>query len=222
MTALLAAATTDPAQLTARGGRLYDSPPPADETIPVNLFPSTMNSTSYTGLALLLCGLLACAGGCAAVKATQQPDKRDMKVLYRGVPRTHVIAELGAPVWSDVQQGQTVDVFAFKQGYTKANKAARALVHGAADVATFGLWEVVGIPAEAIADGTDVQLEVHYNPDQTVARVVVIKGEKAVNPPEPFAFASKANKGDGEIPIETPAIHQEPAPLTAGEAKLIR
>ena len=181
-----------------------------------------MKSLLVTSIGLFFGCVLALAGGCAAVKATQQPDKRDMKVLHRGVPRTHVIAELGAPVWSEEQQGHMVDVFSFKQGYSKPTKAARALVHGAADVVTVGLWEVVGIPAESIADGTDVQLEVHYNADQSVNRVVVIKGEKAVNPPKPFAFASKSSKGSDEIPVEMPAVHQEPAPLTADSGKSLR
>jgi hypothetical protein len=167
--------------------------------------------------------MLTCAlsSGCAAVKATQQPDKRDMGVLQQGIPRTHVIAELGAPVWTDHQQGAPVDVFAFKQGYKKSTKAARALVHGAADVATFGLWEVVGIPAEAIADGTDVQLEVHYNPDQTVQRVVVIKGEKAVNPPEPVLFARKR-----EQPVDPPVVtlppQQQSTTMPASHQQMVR
>jgi hypothetical protein len=138
--------------------------------------------------AAILCSL---APSCAAMKASQQPNKRDMQVLSQGVPRTHVIAELGAPVWSEARNGETVDVFAFKQGYSKTTKAARALVHGAADVATFGLWEVVGIPAETLVDGTDVQVEVHYGPQQTIDRVVVIKGEKAVHPPKLFARKPK-------------------------------
>ena len=139
-------------------------------------------------IAALLLSAMGAVGvsGCAAMKASQQPGKRDLGVLHDGVPRTHVIAELGTPVWSEKRDGETVDVFAFKQGYTKSTKAARALVHGAADVATFGLWEVVGLPAETLADGTDVQLEVHYTADQTVGRVEVIKGDKVVNPPKRF------------------------------------
>ncbi len=127
---------------------------------------------------------VASVGGCAAVKATQQPGKKDLGVLHRGEARTHVIAELGAPVWSDERDGDIVDVFAFKQGYTKGVKAGRALVHGAADVATFGLWEVVGIPAEMIADGTDVRVEVHYDSQQVVRSVEVIKGEKLFQQPK--------------------------------------
>jgi hypothetical protein len=104
-------------------------------------------------------------------------------VLEAGVPRTHVIAELGAPTWSDERENETTDVFTFKQGYKKETKAVRALAHGAADVATLGLWEVVGIPFETIADGTDVQVEVSYGADQKVSSVSVIKGDHVVNPP---------------------------------------
>jgi hypothetical protein len=70
-------------------------------------------------------------------------------------------------------------------------KAGRALVHGAADVATFGLWEVIGIPAEAIADGTDVKVEVKYDAQQVVQSVTVFEGEGAVHPKSFFARAPK-------------------------------
>ncbi len=130
--------------------------------------------------------LTAVLPGCAAVIASRQPNKRDLGVLDPGIPRTHVIAELGPPVWSEKQDGRQVDVFAFKQGYAKTTKAARALAHGAADVATFGLWEVVGVPAETLVDGTEVQLEVHYDAKMSVERVVVIKGEKALKSPKLF------------------------------------
>jgi len=177
--------------------------------------------------AVVVCGLLVTTSlGCAAIKATQQPDKRDMKVLDRGVPRTHVIAELGTPVWSDQPGNASVDVFKFKQGYTKTTKAARALVHGAADVATLGLWEVVGIPAESIADGTDVQVEVHYAPDQTVDHVVVIKGEKAVHPPKFLAFGNRAGqKISGAQTAKTsalPPVGKQPAAVAASHAEAMR
>jgi hypothetical protein len=110
------------------------------------------------------------------MKATQQPDRKNLDVLSKGTPRTHVIAELGAPVWSDSKDGGTTDVFAFKQGYSRWNKAGRAMFHGAADVATFGLWEVVGTPVETIADGKDMKLQVSYDTEQKVRDIEVIKG----------------------------------------------
>jgi hypothetical protein len=153
--------------------------------------------------------------GCAAIKASEQPGKRDLGVLHDGVPRTHVIAELGAPVWSEQRDGETVDVFTFKQGYRKSTKAARALVHGAADVATFGLWEVVGIPAETLADGTDVQLEVHYTAEQTVSHVDVIKGDKVVNPPKRFIHKSPTKKHSASAQV---AKRQSEAAAHAAES----
>lgn len=120
--------------------------------------------------------------GCAAIKATQQPDKRNLTVLRTGVPRTHVVAELGTPTWTGTHNGQTTDVFAFKQGYSKGVKAGRALAHGAADVVTWGLWEVVGVPVEMLADGTNVKVAVAYDDEDNVQSVEVMEGESAINP----------------------------------------
>jgi hypothetical protein len=137
--------------------------------------------------------------GCAAVKATQQPNKKDLGVLSPGTPRTHVIAELGVPLWSEQRDGTTTDVFVFKQGYTKATKAGRALVHGAADVATWGLWEVVGIPAESLADGKDVKVEVSYDARRMVRAVDVIQGDEVVHPRSFFSRKPKPPTETAEL-----------------------
>ena len=39
------------------------------------------------------------------------------------------------------------------QGYSKANKISRAVWHGAADVFTLGLWEIIGTPTESAFNG---------------------------------------------------------------------
>lgn len=152
-------------------------------------------------------GLLVLAlSGCAAIKATQQPDKKNLKVLSQGTPRSHVIAEIGAPLHSEQRDGVTVDVFAFKQGYTKGVKAGRALVHGAADVATGGLWEVVGIPAESLADGKNVKVEVTYDERRAVRSIDVIEGQEQITPPRMFSRFRKAKaeeKPAAEIATQT-------------------
>ena len=118
--------------------------------------------------------------GCAAVKAARQPDKKNLGVLHEGAPRAQVIAELGAPTYTKPKPDGTVeDVFSFKQGYSKGVKMTRAFGHAAADVATGGLWEVVGIPAEIWADGTDVQVLVTYDQDERVKYRRVFKGQEA-------------------------------------------
>jgi hypothetical protein len=118
--------------------------------------------------------------GCSVIKATQQPDKRDLNVLGRGIPRTQVIAELGRPLWSEERGAAVTDVFVFKQGYSKSAKATRALVHGAADVATWGLWEVLGVPLETMADGSEVQAEVRYDENRLVESVRIFRGQEVV------------------------------------------
>jgi hypothetical protein len=120
--------------------------------------------------------------GCSAVRATQQPDKKNLNVLSSGTPRSHVIAELGAPLWTEERDGVTVDIFAFKQGYSKGVKAGRAMLHGAADVATWGLWEVVGLPVESLADGKDVKVEITYDESRNVEKLDVISGQDVITP----------------------------------------
>lgn len=147
--------------------------------------PRTLDGSAIARRFILLALALvapAASSGCAVVKATRQPDKKDLGILNPGVPRTHVIAELGAPVWTEERGGITTDIFSFKQGYSKPVKAGRAFAHGAADVVTFGLWEVVGVPVETLADGTQVQLEVRYDPNRLVESVTVIRGHEVVAP----------------------------------------
>lgn len=142
--------------------------------------PRSLLNLCFALLYLACAAAAASFSGCAAVKASRQPDKKDVGVLHQGVPRTHVIAELGKPEWTRERDGVITDVFSFKQGYSKGVKATRALAHGAADVVTGGLWEVVGIPAETLADGTDVQVVVTYDDVENVNGVQVIKGHKAL------------------------------------------
>lgn len=141
----------------------------------------TTSSLQAACLAVAATLLLTSATGCAVVKAARQPAKKNLSVLSPGVPRTNVIAELGAPIWTEERDGATADVFAFKQGYSKHNKAARVFGHAALDVVTGGLWEVVGTPAEVIADGADVKVEVCYDEDYRVESINVIEGQKAVD-----------------------------------------
>ena len=104
--------------------------------------------------------------------AAKQPSKKNMDVLNAGTSRATVIAEFGAPIHSETDQdGNKVDIFKFIQGYSKGVKASRALFHGAADIFTFGLWEVIGTPVESIADGTEVKVQVTYDANDRVLKI---------------------------------------------------
>lgn len=115
--------------------------------------------------------------GCAVFMAANQPGKKDVNMFREGVPRSALIAEFGAPVSSEKKNGVRHDIFSFVQGYTTPVKIGRALFHGAADVFTFGLWEILGTPAEATFDGKEMIYKVSYDEDDNVKSVALLKKE---------------------------------------------
>jgi hypothetical protein len=114
--------------------------------------------------------------GCAVMMAARAPGKKDMSVLVPGASRSQVVAELGSPLQSNDGEFGPVDVFSFKQGYTPAIKATRAVAHATADVATLALWEFVGTPLESATQGEDVQVEVAYDAANRVERIEYFAG----------------------------------------------
>ncbi len=114
--------------------------------------------------------------GCSVYMAAKQPGEKDLDLFRVGTPRNMLLAEYGIPTASEVKDdGKKYDIFAFTQGYSAGAKAGRALGHGVADVLTWGLWEVVGTPTEAVFDGKDMAFEVRYDDDDRVDLVNVLK-----------------------------------------------
>ena len=127
--------------------------------------------TSTVVLALAAFG----ATGCSPVLAARQPSRRDIDLLRPGIPRSMVLAELGQPVATETKNGKRVEVFSFVQGYRKGVKVGRTIGHGAADVMTLGLWEIVGTPTEATLNGHRVAYEVTYDASDRIESVVPLK-----------------------------------------------
>jgi len=76
---------------------------------------------------------------------------------------------------SEVRNEKKSEIFKFVQGYSSGAKAGRAFFHGAADVVTFGLWEVVGTPTEAVFNGDEMAYEVTYDDKDKIDQVTVLK-----------------------------------------------
>jgi len=139
-------------------------------------------SISIALMCLMLPIISISTTGCAVNKAMNQPDKKDVSVLDRGTPRYEVIGELGKPVSTETDKnGNKIDVYSFIQGYSKGAKAARALGHSVMDIATLGLWEVVGSTTEAIASGDKVVVRVRYDKNDLVDSVHALKGKGELN-----------------------------------------
>ena len=112
---------------------------------------------------------------CSVFMAAKQPENKYTKILVVGVPRATVLSELWSPI-STVRKGsETIDIFSFKQGYGKAAKFGRAMFHGVADIATLGLWEIVGTPVESSFDGNNVAYQIIYDEHDNVKNVIQLK-----------------------------------------------
>ena len=134
-----------------------------------------MKPTAKLGLCTLLIVGTFNITGCSVFMAAKQPEKKDTKMLAVGVPRAVILAEFGAPV-STVKNGdETVDIFSFKQGYGKAAKFGRMMFHWVADVATLGLWEIIGTPVESGFDGNNIAYQITYDQNDNVKTVVQLK-----------------------------------------------
>jgi len=73
------------------------------------------------------------------------------------------------------RNGVRSEVYKFKQGYSQPARISRAVLHGTADILTFGLWEAVGTPTEYVFSGTETIVLVTYNRDERVETVEYFK-----------------------------------------------
>jgi len=126
---------------------------------------------------VLLVVLAISVSGCSVFMAAKQPEKRDISLLKEGISRAVLISEFGAPVISEYKNDKRFEIFKFVQGYSTGAKAGRAFFHGAASVATLGLWELVGTPAEITFNGDEMAFQVSYDENDLVDEVKLITKE---------------------------------------------
>ena len=115
--------------------------------------------------------------GCSGFMAAKQPDAKNIDLFKVGTSRSMLLAEFGSPTMSEDRNGKKSEIFKFVQGYSSGVKAGRAFFHGAADVVTFGLWEVVGTPTEAVFSGDAMAYEVTYDDKDKIDQVTALKKE---------------------------------------------
>ncbi len=126
----------------------------------------------------ILIGAALCwaLGGCSVYMATKQPDAKNVDLFTVGTSRTMMLAEFGMPAATETKNGRTYEIFKFVNGYSAGAKAGRAVFHGAADVVTLGLWEVVGTPTEGVFfTGDEMVFRVRYDKDDQIDEVVALK-----------------------------------------------
>jgi hypothetical protein len=124
---------------------------------------------------IAICVLYWTLTGCGVYMAAKQPDAKNIDLFAVGTPRALMLAEFGMPTVAETRNGRKYEIFKFVNGYSAGAKAGRAVFHGAADVLTLGLWEVVATPTEGIFSGDEMAFRVRYDNDDRIDEVVALK-----------------------------------------------
>ncbi|MFH1505108.1 MAG: hypothetical protein ABIH08_06980 [Candidatus Omnitrophota bacterium] len=106
--------------------------------------------------------------GCSVFMAMHGKRDGNISAIQMGQDRAIVIANLGEPEKTVTTEDKRVDVFRLQRG--NAPNGGRALAHGALDLLTFGFWEVIGTPIEAM-QGESFTLTIEYNKNDKVEKV---------------------------------------------------
>jgi len=131
---------------------------------------------------VLVAGLIFISG-CSVYMAASQPTKKDLTILNIGTDRDYVIAELGAPVISELTTDGRKEIYTFVQGYNKVSKVSRAAFHGAADVASIGLWEVIGTSVETAYSGEKISVRIIFDNEGKIKESKILSVDKATKKP---------------------------------------
>ena len=119
-------------------------------------------------------GLSACSVG----MALSGEDNPDLGAVRMGAQRGEVELHLGAPIKTvSLQDGRRADVYEYQIGNEPS--AGRAIGHGAMDVLTLGLWEVIGTPIEGV-QGETYHATITYDRDDRVVEITTKKQGSAV------------------------------------------
>ncbi len=154
-----------------------------------------MNRALLSTGALVVC--CAPMTGCSVFMAATGGKTPNLTVLQEGVHRGVIELELGPPIQISINDsGETTAVYEYWTGDDP--DMGRAVLHGAMDILTFGLWEVIGTPVEAIASGEQHSVTVSYDPSQRVV---------AVNNP---VFVRRE---DDKVTITKPYVQTDATPL---------
>lgn len=123
----------------------------------------------YLWITLLIISL-ACPPGCSVGMALSGKQDPNLNVVRTGASRGEIELQLGDPV-TVVQQdgGCTRCLYEFNVG--KNPSAGRAIAHGAMDVLTLGIWEILGTPIEGFK-GSKRRVQIVYGPDNKVIDVI--------------------------------------------------
>lgn len=111
--------------------------------------------------------------GCAVLMAMHGKKDSNIGVLNMGQDRSIVLLNLGQPAKTLASDKGRVDVFELQRGNSPS--AGRAIGHLVLDLLTFGFWEIIGTPVEAL-QGVSYTLTIEYDKDDKITKINSTEG----------------------------------------------
>lgn len=130
--------------------------------------------------------MLIVNSGCSVMMAMTGKREPNLSVLNVGQDRGIVVLNLGNPVQTFSKDDMTVDVYEVQFG--NAPSGGRAVGHAVMDVLTFGGWEIIGTPVEAVQGKTET-ITIQYDKNNKIVSVNSVQGA-----------AQKTEKKEAEAP----------------------
>ena len=107
--------------------------------------------------------------GCSVGMALSGEKTPDLTVVKIGAAKDDVDLQLGAPEEIEkLADGTAKATYKFEVGNDP--NAIRAIGHGALDVASIGLWELIGTPIEA-STGEEHEVLITFDEEERVTRI---------------------------------------------------
>lgn len=110
---------------------------------------------------VLLLGILMTSQACSVGMAMSGKEAPNLAMVRTGASRGEIELTLGSPhKTTSIEDGKRVDFYTYETG--NAPSAGRATGHAVMDLLTFGAWEIIGTPMEAI-QGEEHNLSITYD-----------------------------------------------------------
>lgn len=118
--------------------------------------------------------LAVCLSGCSVGMALSGKREPQLQNLRKGmdIEEAHFIMRDYTPSVTFTEEGDRIEEYEIQLG--NAPSGGRAIGHGVMDVLTFGCWEVIGTPVEAVTSGKTT-VTITYRED----RIIKLQGGKA-------------------------------------------
>ncbi len=120
----------------------------------------------------LICALLLSTlslSACSVGMALSGKKDPNLSVIKKGADRQEIEMQLGTPQQVAIVEDNTVATYEYEIGNEPS--AGRAIGHGAMDILTLGLWEIVGTPVEAV-QGDKYKITITYDKNDKVISLV--------------------------------------------------